>query len=257
MRASRARRRPGASTADLAGGVSSEPPYAQSAPAPPETARARGALRADVAIVGAGYAGLIAALSLARRGVAVVVLEAGGIGAGGSGRNHGQCIPVFRYLDERLLPPEGFALLRDSGRLVFDLIEALGIECEAAPTGTVHAAHDAAGLERLRAQHARYAALGKADGFLGRDEVAAVMGTDRFLGGWVHREGGHLNPLAYARGLARAALRAGVVLHTRSAVRSVARGPGGWVLRTGEAEVTAPRVGFAVNAYAGAGAPQG
>ena len=65
-----------------------------------------------MALVGAGFSGTIAALQLARRGPSVALIEAGGIGQGGSGRNHGQCIPVFGYLDAEALPPEGFALLR-------------------------------------------------------------------------------------------------------------------------------------------------
>lgn len=234
----------------------SDAPYALSAPPAPATASASGAIEAEVAIVGAGYSGLITALTLAQRGIDVVVLEAQTIGFGGSGRNHGQCIPVFPYLREDSLPPAGFALLRDSGRRVFDLIAEHDIPCEPVQSGTLHVAHDAAGLDRLRCQQASYARLGKAGPMLDADAAAALIGTRRYLGGWVHPDGGHLNPLAYARGLADAAVAAGVRIHTRSPVQSLARLDGRWTLRCPKAKVRARRVGFTVNGYAGHGAPR-
>ena len=233
-----------------------EAPYALSAPPAPDTSPATGASETEVAIVGAGYGGLIAALTLARRGVDVMVLEAETVGFGGSGRNHGQCIPIFPYLREDRLTPEGFALLRDSGRRVFDLITEHDIACEAVQSGTLHTAHDAAGLDRLRAQQAAYHRLDKAGPLLDTEATAALTGTDRYLGGWVHPDGGHLNPLAYARGLARAAIAAGVRLHTGTPIRGVVRRDRRWTLRCDDAEVRARRVGFAVNGYAGAGTPK-
>lgn len=224
-------------------------PYAASAPPAPESAPLQGRLSVDVALVGAGFSGCIAALMLARRGLSVALIEAQEVGHGGSGRNHGQCIPVFGYLDEAALPPEGFALLRDAGRLVFDTIAELGIACEPVQKGWLNAAHDAAGLERARAAHAKYARLGKADAFLGPEEVQALSGIPGTLGGWVHRDGGHLNPLAYVRGLAAAAQAAGAALYGRTPLTGLDRGPGDWVLRTPDGEITARKVGLTVNAY--------
>lgn len=230
--------------------LSTEPPYALSAPPPPATAPLEGSLSVDVALVGAGFSGTIAALQLCRRGLSVALIEAGEIGQGGSGRNHGQCIPVFGYLDEDTLPPEGFALLRDAGQLVFEQIAELGIACEPVQKGWLNAAHSPAGLRRARASHAKYAALGKAGRFLGPDEVAALSGIPGYLGGWLHRDGGHLNPLAYVRGLAGAAQAAGARIHTQTPLQHLGRSASGaWVLRTPRGEITARKVGLTTNAY--------
>ena len=233
-----------------------EPPYALSAPPAPGTPALAASVTADVALVGAGFSGLVAALDLAGRGLDVALIEAGEIGEGGSGRNHGQCIPVFRYLDPERLPPAGFALLRDAGHLVFEQIAALGIDCEAVQRGTIAAAHNAAGMNRARAEHAKYHSLGKARRFLGPEDVAALTGAEGYLGGWVHSEGGHLNPLAYARGLARAARKAGVRIYTATPLTGLAQRSGLWHVRTPGGEVRAARVGLAVNAYGTAAIPR-
>ena len=236
----------------MIGTFADAPPYWLSAPPAPETSKAEGTITTDVAVVGAGFSGLITALELASRGRSVVVLEAEQIGHGGSGRNHGQCIPVFRYLDANQLPKAGFGLLLDSGRRVFDLVDRYAIRCEAVRRGTLHAAHAPDGLERLRAQHAFYQRLGKAGEFLDADATADLMGSDRFLGGWVHPDGGHLNPLAYVRGLASAAIRHGVSVFTQSRVRGLEPSrTGGWRVRLDDAEITAGQVAFMVNGYAG------
>lgn len=228
---------------------STEPPYMLSAPPAPDTRILGDAVKADVALVGAGFSGLTAALELTRRGLSVALIEAGEIGGGGSGRNHGQCIPVFGYLDRDLLPPAGFELLRNAGQLVFEDIAAMEIECEGVQKGTMSAAHDAAGLEIARAVHAKYHALGKADAFLSADRVRELSGTRGYLGGWVHNDGGHVNPLAYARGLARAAIGAGVGIYTQSPLMGLSQSDGVWCIRTPSGEVRAKRVGLTVNAY--------
>lgn len=235
--------------------LTTDTPYALSAPPAPLSEPLEGSLKVDVALVGAGFSGAIAALMLARRGVSVALIEAAEVGHGGSGRNHGQCIPVFGYLDEKILPPEGFALLRDSGRRVFEIIEELGIACEPVQKGWLNAAHDAAGLERARAAHAKYAGLGKAGAFLGPDEVEALSGVRGYLGGWVHRDGGHLNPLAYVRGLAGAAQAAGAALHVRTPLTAISRQGGRWLLKTPRGDISARAVGLTVNAYGDAAIP--
>ena len=230
-------------------------PYALSAPPAPASEPLEGSLKVDVALVGAGFSGAIAALMLARRGVSVAMIEAAEVGHGGSGRNHGQCIPVFGYLDDSVLSPEGFALLRDSGQMVFETIDELGIACEPVQKGWLNAAHDATGLERARAAHAKYARLGKAGAFLGPEEVEALSGIPGYLGGWVHNDGGHLNPLAYVRGLAGAAQAAGAALHVRTPLTALSRQDGGWLLKTPCGDITARKVGLTVNAYGDAAIP--
>ncbi|HSH06651.1 MAG TPA: FAD-dependent oxidoreductase, partial [Burkholderiales bacterium] len=114
--------------------------YATAPPAP-ETAPLAGALKADVVVIGAGYTGLSCALHLAEAGTQVVVLEAGEIGEGASGRNNGQVIPTLSRAEPGELD-EGFAkLVCDSASFTFDLIRSRGMQCEAVQNGWVQPAH--------------------------------------------------------------------------------------------------------------------
>ena len=231
---------------------------ASAAPAP-ETAALEETVRADVAVVGAGYTGLSAALHLARRGTSAAVVEAEQVGSGGSGRNLGHCTPTFLYRDPdqviRMLgAPWGERFVRmqgDAAALVFSLIRDYGIACEAKQHGLIQVAHAPSALPGLERRCAAFAALGKDCRMLDRDALAARIGTDRFHGAWLHPEAGHLNPLGYARGLARAALGEGVRVFTGSPVRALARKNGAWRVETAAGAVTADRVVIGTGAYSG------
>jgi len=88
-------------------------------------------------------------------------------------------------------------------RTVFDLIEKHQIRCEATKTGTVHAAHAQSGFNDLRDRHAEWQRLGEPVDLIGREEVAALVGSPAFFGGLVDHRAGTINPMAYCRGLAR------------------------------------------------------
>ena len=234
---------------------SSEPPYALTAVAAPATGRLAGTREVDMLLVGGGYGGLLTAIELAESGARVAVIEARGIGAGGSGRNHGQCIPVFRYLDPAILPKNGVGLLAEAGARVFDRIARHGLHCEAVQKGTLSAAYNDRTLTATRAAQAKYAGYGKTERYLDAGEIAELTGTHAFLGGWVHREGGHVNPLGYARELARLALSLGVEVFTDSPMTAFSRRDGRWCIRTPEGEIRAKAVGLTTDAYSTAAIP--
>ncbi|CAN7497335.1 NAD(P)/FAD-dependent oxidoreductase [Neorhizobium sp. LjRoot104] len=233
----------------------SEPPYGLTAPAAPITQAFSGARTVDFLLVGGGYGGLLTAIDLAERGAQVVVLEAAEIGAGGSGRNHGQCIPVFRYLDPAVLPAKGAELLANAGALVFDRIRQYDMQCEAVQKGTLTAAYNKRTLATTRSAHAKYNGLGKSDRYYDADEIASLTGTRKFSGGWAHREGGHVNPLAYVRELARVALSLGVEIFTKSPMVGMTRQHGGWQVRTPDGEIHAKVVGLTTDAYSSGSIP--
>jgi glycine/D-amino acid oxidase-like deaminating enzyme len=231
---------------------------ATAAPAP-ATVSLEGGERADVAIVGAGYTGLCCAIALAEAGKKVVVLEAHEIGNGGSGRNGGQVIPglaldpddiVSRFGRER-----GDALARLAGGAadrLFALIAKYRIDCAATQCGWIEPAHSAAAARTIvaRARHwkARHAPVELLSGL----RLADALGTDAYSAGWLDRRGGALQPLSYARGLARVAVDAGALLHTRSPATRLLRNSREWALRTPRGEVRARQVVLATDAYSGA-----
>lgn len=231
--------------------------YEDTAPPAPPTGPLTGRDEAEFVIVGAGYTGLRAAIHAASRGTNTIVLEAEDAGFGGSGRNHGHCVPILGFIDpaaaERDLGPERGArftrMLVDSGKIVFNLIRQYGIDCEAAPTGAMQLAHAPATLPGLYRQMEFYRRLGIEGRALDRDEAIALTGSDAFHGGWIHPDGGHLNPLAFSRGLAVAALREGARIHTGSPVTSITREAAGWRVTTPKGSVLARRVAIATNAY--------
>jgi glycine/D-amino acid oxidase-like deaminating enzyme len=84
---------------------------------------------------------------------------------------------------------------------------------------------------------------------LDRDDITMVTGTDRYQAAMLDRRGGQLNPLSYARGLARAAMRQGAAVHGGTQVRKARKTPGGWQLETAHGTVTADKIILATNGY--------
>ncbi len=237
--------------------------FATAEPAP-ETFPLQECIRADVCVVGAGYTGLTTALELARKGIDVAVLEAQDAGFGGSGRNAGHCTPTFTYFSlpdlrkmlgepwaERLIARQTQANSR-----VADMIQRYQIRCEWRQNGYVMAAARPSAIAALEQKARDYNAVGAKTRFVDKAGVEAITGSPRFFGGWFHSEGGHLNPLGYARGLARAAMQEGAKLFSGSKVTGVTPERGGWSVATERGSVLADKVIFATGAYTVGGWPK-
>jgi glycine/D-amino acid oxidase-like deaminating enzyme len=233
--------------------------WAATAPSAPATeSLSPGEHRADVLVVGAGFTGLATALAAAERGADVVLIEAAEIGSGGSGLNNGQVIPCLSRADpDEIVAARGadkgealVALIRDSAQITFDLIRRHGIDCDAVQNGWLQPAHTPGRLERIsRPRFEQWQRRGAPVELLDAEEVRALTGSRYWHGGWRNPTGGHVDPLALARGLARAALGAGVRLYTRSPAVGMERAGEAWRVRTDAATVLARRVVIATNAY--------
>lgn len=237
--------------------------FATATPAMPTTPL-QGDVKADVCIVGGGYTGLTTALELAKAGTSVVLLEREEIGFGGSGRNAGHCTPTFTHygLDDlrRILgQPWAERLIRRQTRAndrAGQMIESYQISCEWVQRGYVMGALHPGQMKLMEEKTRSYNEVGAKTRVLDRAEVQEITGSPRFYGGWLHEEAGHLNPLGYARGLARAVMQEGGVIHTRSAVTGCEKTGSGWQVSTAGGRVLADKVIFATGAYTVGGWPK-
>lgn len=211
----------------------------------------------DLAVIGGGITGTSAALAAAQQGARVVVLEARHIGWGGSGRNGGQVIPGLKLDPSEMRmaygEKQGAQLAAEVGAnadLVFSLIERHQIACDASRSGWIQAAHAPTALTRVQQRGREWAALGAPVELLDRAALEALTGTTRYFGGWRDRRAGTLQPLAYTRGLARAAKQAGATLHEAAAVRGIRRDGTLWRLATAHGDVSAKTVILGPDGYA-------
>ncbi|OAN68905.1 oxidoreductase [Jannaschia sp. EhC01] len=221
---------------------------------PPEHLPLTGSVRVDVAVIGAGFTGLWAALTLARAGRSVVVLDAHRVGFGASGRNGGQVQSGYnmgqRALEERVG--------KDRARALWDLSEAgkaqLRAICDTAPKthfrpGIAHGEYDKLALAdaRFEAEHmARHYDVNIE--VMGQAAFADLVKAPAYVGGTLDESGGHVQPLAYALALAREAHAAGAVIHERTEVTDVEMGHRA-VLHTPRGRVDAGHVIVAGNGY--------
>ncbi|HML12163.1 MAG TPA: FAD-binding oxidoreductase [Xanthobacteraceae bacterium] len=231
--------------------------WAATAPPAPPTPPLETSAGADVCVIGAGYAGLSTALTLAERGVQTIVLEAREPGWGGSGRNGGQVIPGLKYdpdeLEAMFGPERGPRLVDFAGRAadaVFDLIARHRMEVPHARSGWIQGAHSRASVETVKRRAGEWERRGASVSFLDKAETDRHLGTTQYLASWIDRRGGAVQPLAYARGLVRAALAAGATIHGDSPASSLERRDGKWIVTTrGGAGITADQVVMCTNAY--------
>jgi gamma-glutamylputrescine oxidase len=215
----------------------------------------------DVCVVGGGYAGLSAALHLARRGVAVTLLEQSRLGWGASGRNGGQVHVGMRREQEWLEAQVGLADARRlwdyalGARAHLDwLIDTYRIDCDLR-LGHLHADHRARySADTLRhVEHMRSAYGYEHIRYVGREEAATMVATPDYHGGSFDARSGHLHALNFALGIARAAVSHGARLHEGVEVTGLTRaGAGasaGWRVATRRGELNASRVVLACNGY--------
>ncbi len=212
----------------------------------------------DVCIIGAGYTGLSAALYLADRGFDVIVLEAHRVGWGASGRNGGQLGSGQRLDQSELEAQFGekiahrlWELGREAKSLVRDLIRTHKMDCNYRP-GILYADHHPRLVDGSRAyveKLQRDYGYGQVR-FLDRDALCETVNTQAYHGGALDTGAGHLHPLKFAQGLARAAMDAGVRIHEQTRANHVTRSKTIHV-ECDEATVRAPHVLLACNGYLG------
>jgi gamma-glutamylputrescine oxidase len=229
--------------------------YAATATRGPGHARLEGRVDADVAIVGGGLAGLSAALELAERGRRVVLLEARQLGSGASGRNGGQAIHGLACAPgeiESQLGPEAarrvFAMSVEAVDLIRQRCARHGIDCDWRDGWLGVAVQE----RKVRDLFADAEHLARVYDYplrqIERHDVPAWIASPRVLAAVHDARSGHLHPLKYSLGLARAAAALGVQLHEHTPVLSLTQGATP-VLRTPQGEVHARQVLLAGNVY--------
>ncbi len=213
-------------------------------------------LSVDVAIIGGGIMGLSTARHLAMAGVRVCVLEAADIGWGASGRNNGQVIPgLKRDPDEvihKLGPYLGGRLIDFSGRApdyVFSLIEQYKIDCDAVRNGWIQAFPDQASRRLGENRIDQWRKRGAPVDMIARDKLKSRLGTEWYAGAGIDMRGGAVNPLAYTRGLATAAVTEGALIYTNTPVQNMNRSGAIWMLSTPNGKILAGKVIICTNAY--------
>ena len=216
-------------------------------------------LSCDVCIIGGGFTGLSAALTLASAGIDVVLLDAHRIGWGASGRNGGQLGSGQRVDQDELEKKYGsdharalWDLAQVSKQNVHDLIKQYGIDCDYR-SGIMHVDHK----RRFTRETAEYVDKLNTEydydkiSFVDRDALRQRLASDRYYSGSVDTGAGHLHPLKLAAGLARASIERGVRIFENSEVTNYSESPEHVFVKSSTGDVKARQLLLACNGYLG------
>jgi glycine/D-amino acid oxidase-like deaminating enzyme len=223
--------------------------------------------KADVVVIGAGFCGLSAARTLAKRGVRTIVLEAETLGWGASGRNGGMVLTGMKLPVTTLIGRYGrdavgrmYAASLQSIELVEQIVKEERMECSFSRCGHLEVAckklhfdaYAAAAAEIKREFNHKLHIVPKS-------ELRAEIGSDIYHGGMVDEASASVNPAQYVNGLAAAAQRAGACLYEKARVTAVKRQSSGgnrrFRMETARGTVTAKEVIVATGAYTTAATP--
>ncbi|MEM6564268.1 MAG: FAD-binding oxidoreductase [Pseudomonadota bacterium] len=229
------------------------------APEPAPAIRLQAEHVCDVAVIGAGFTGLRAALELAQTGTRVAVFDAGDVGFGASGRSGGQVNPMLPVAQpDDLLKAVGATYFErlaqtalQSADDLFAFVRRHQITCEARQKGWIRVDHCASARIVARRNAKLWNAHGADFEFLEHADVARLTGARGYSSGTLSARGGAVQPLALVRGMERAARAAGADVFSFSPVESLQRADGLWKLIVAGHPVRAEQVIIATNGYSG------
>ena len=213
--------------------------------------------RTDVAVIGGGLTGVVAALHLARRGAKVDLFEQNTVGFGASGRNGGMATTGMSIGIRDAVAKLGFdtaVRLYGAYTEAIDLIEKLvideHIDCNFARTGKLNLASKPAHYQAFEKTHELLTTrLGVEAQLVPKSELRREIGSDAFHGAMVESKSAGLHVGKYIRGLGEAAERAGVTIHEQAPVQRLTKIGSGHELETPRGQMHAEQVLLATGAY--------
>ncbi|APE31804.1 hypothetical protein BOX17_13085 [Halomonas aestuarii] len=222
----------------------------------PEYRTLEGTADYDVVIVGAGFTGLSTALALAEKGSRVAVIDSHEPGWGASGRNGGQIIPGLKWDPDQLVEKLGehqgrkvFEFAKSSSNKAIDIIKRHELDCDLHDQGWLQAVHNVSAHESALKRAEQWREHGIDVKELSEAEAARSIGSDYYKSAFLYPNAGTIQPLSFARELARTIIEKGGHVYENAPAKDISKRQGRWQVTTDTGILKADKVVVATNGY--------